>query len=435
MAHTVNVGLIGLGTVGQGVARVLLEKGHLLARRIGTRVVLRRICVTDRRRARALRVPPDRLTLDVRDIIRDPELHIVVELIGGRNPAKRYLLEAMRHGKHVVTANKALLAQDGQELFATADRYGVDLYFEASVGGGVPIVKALREGLIANELNAILGIVNGTSNYILTKMHDQQMTFHEALAEARQHGYAERNPQLDIGGHDAAHKLAILALLGFGTQVPPAKIHTEGIDHVSLADIQYAEQMGYCIKPLAIAKQVDGELEARVHPTLLSKSHLLANVNGVYNAIYVHGDLVGAELFYGRGAGQNPTASAVVSDISDLARNVALGIAKRVPTACPAHRRLRLRRMDDIETRYYIRFMAVDKPGVLAKIANVLGRYHISIASVSQKERRAARVVPVVMMTHEAREAHLRQALAVIDRLQVVRSPSVAIRTEAPRGK
>ena len=435
MSSQVNVGLIGCGTVGTGVARALLEKAHLLEQRVGARLHLARICEKNPKRTRALRVPAACLTTDVHAILRDPAIHIVVELIGGIQPAKTYILEAMRRGKHVVTANKALLAEEGHELFAAADRYGTDLYFEASVGGGIPIIKAMREGLIANDLNTILGIVNGTSNYILTQMREQQLSFHESLLQAKQHGYAERNPSLDIQGHDAAHKLAILTLLGFGVRVPLSAIHTEGISQVTLADIQYADELGYCIKPLALAKQVDHELEVRVHPTLLAKSHLLANVNSVYNAIYVHGDLVGAQLFYGRGAGQSPAASAVLSDIADVARNVAAGTARRIPLHSSTHRALKLRRIDDVETRYYLRFLVIDRPGVLARIAGILGRYRISIASVHQKERRAARIVPVVMMTHEAREANVRRALQAIDRLSVVKSKTVAIRTEAPRGK
>ncbi|HAM42147.1 MAG TPA: homoserine dehydrogenase [Candidatus Omnitrophica bacterium] len=435
MTQQVQIGLIGLGTVGTGVARALIDKGRLLEKRIGSRLVLKRACDRNVKRGRALRLSPSVLTTDARVVLRDPAIQVVVELIGGIEPARTLLLEAIRRGKHVVTANKALLAHHGHELFAAADRAGVDVYFEASVAGGIPIIKALREGLIANELNAILGIVNGTSNYILTRMRDKQLSFHEALAEAKAHGYAERNPSLDIDGHDAAHKLAILTLLGFGAHVPLSQIHTEGISRVSLADIQYADELGYCVKPLVIAKQADGKLEARVHPALLSKSHLLANVNGVYNAIYVHGDLVGAELFYGRGAGQNPTASAVISDLADVARNIRHAVAKRVPTYAPHHRPLTVLKMDSIETRYYMRFTVIDRPGVLATIASVLGRCHISIASVHQKERRAARVVPVVIMTHDAREADVRRALSTIDRLGVVKSKTVAIRTEASRGK
>ena len=435
MTQQVQIGLIGLGTVGTGVARALIDKGRLLEKRIGSRLVLKRACDRNVKRGRALRLSPSVLTTDARVVLRDPAIQGVVELIGGIEPARTLLLEAIRRGKHVVTANKALLAHHGHELFAAADRAGGDVYFEASVAGGIPIIKALREGLIANELNAILGIVNGTSNYILTRMRDKQLSFHEALAEAKAHGYAERNPSLDIDGHDAAHKLAILTLLGFGAHVPLSQIHTEGISRVSLADIQYADELGYCVKPLVIAKQADGKLEARVHPALLSKSHLLANVNGVYNAIYVHGDLVGAELFYGRGAGQNPTASAVISDLADVARNIRHAVAKRVPTYAPHHRPLTVLKMDSIETRYYMRFTVIDRPGVLATIASVLGRCHISIASVHQKERRAARVVPVVIMTHDAREADVRRALSTIDRLGVVKSKTVAIRTEASRGK
>lgn len=436
MVETVQVGLIGFGTVGTGVARTLLERGHRLQQRIGVRLLLRRVCDKDLRRSRGFRLPPGLSTTDPYQVLRDPTIQVVVELIGGLEPARTFLLEALRRGKHVVTANKALLAHAGQELFAAAARANVDLYFEASVGGGIPIIKALREGLIANEVDAILGIVNGTSNYILTQMREKQLSFHEALLEAKRHGYAERNPSLDIEGHDAAHKLAILTLLGFRVPVHLSDIYVEGISKISQADIQYADELGYCIKPLAIAKQEGHELEVRVHPTLLSKTHLLANVNGVYNAIYVHGDLVGAQLFYGRGAGQNPAASSVLSDLADLARNITRGASQRISLdQRQSHRIHRLRRMGDIETRYYMRFMVTDRPGVLARIAGVLGRHHISIASVHQKERRAARIVPVVMMTHEARESNMRRAIQTIDRLDFVKHQTVAIRTEAPRGK
>ena len=432
----VNIGLIGFGTVGAGVARALLEKRRLLEHRIGARVALRRVCDKDFRRSRGFRLPNGLTTSDPAKILRDPDIHIVVELIGGLEPAKSFILEALKRGKHVVTANKALLAQSGQELFTAATRAQADLYFEASVGGGIPIIKALREGLIANDLDTILGIVNGTSNYVLTRMREKQLSFHEALLEAKQHGYAERNASLDVDGHDAAHKLDILTLLGFGRQVHADEIHVEGISKISLADIQYADELGYCIKPLAIAKQVDHELDVRVHPALLAKSHLLANVNGVYNAIYVHGDMVGSELFYGRGAGQSPAASSVVSDIADIARNLASGGSHRIPLLRHrGHPVRRLRRMGQVETRYYLRFLVTDKPGVLAKIASVLGRHHISIPSVHQKERRAARIVPVVMMSHEAKETNVRNALHVIDQLAFVKQPTVAIRTEAPKGK
>ena len=418
------------------MVRALLEKRHLLERRIGAPIVLRRVCDRDFRRSRGLRLPSGLATSDPSVILRDPEIQIVVELIGGLEPAKTLILDALRSGKHVVTANKALLAHAGSELFTAATKAKADLYFEASVGGGIPIIKVLREGLIANDLDAILGIVNGTSNYVLTQMREQQLSFHEALLEAKHHGYAERNPALDIDGYDASHKLAILTLLGFGVQVRLTDIQVEGISNISQADIQYADELGYCIKPLAIAKEQEHELEVRVHPTLLAKTHLLANVNGVYNAIYVHGDMVGSELFYGRGAGQNPAASSVLSDIADVARNIASGVNHRVPlTSYRSHRIRRLRRMGDIETRYYMRFMVTDRPGVLAHIANVLGHHRISIASVHQKERRTARIVPVVMMMHEAKESNVRRALQVINGLSFVKQPTVSIRTEAPRAK
>lgn len=434
MSNKINIGLIGFGTVGAGVARALLQKGRLLQESTGARLVLRRVCDKDFRRSRGFRLPAGLATTDPAVILRDPDIQIVVELIGGQEPAKTLILDAFRRGKHVVTANKALLAHAGRELFAAASKANADLYFEASVGGGIPIIKALREGLVANELDAILGIVNGTSNYILTQMREQHLSFHEALHEARRHGYAERNPSLDIDGFDASHKLAILTLLGFGVQIKESDIYVEGISKISQADIEYADQLGYCIKPLVIAKQVDHELEVRVHPALLAKSHLLANVNGVYNAIYVHGDMVGSALFYGRGAGQNPAASSVIADIADVARNIATGAVRRVSLGrSPSPSIHRLRRMGNIETRYYLRFIVKDKPGVLARLAGVLGRHHISIASVHQKERKAARSVPVVMMSHEAKESNVRKALQEIDRLGMVKQPSIALRTEAPR--
>lgn len=434
MSSTVNVGIIGCGIVGTGVVRALLEKGRMLEQRIGARLVLRRVCDRGFSRSRPKWLPAGLATSDPSKVLHDPDIHVVVELIGGLEPAKGFILEALRRGKHVVTANKALLANDGRELFAAAKKAGADLYFEASVGGGIPIIKVLREGLVSNDLDAILGIVNGTSNYVLTQMREKGLSFHEALLEAKHHGYAERDPSLDIDGHDAAHKLAILTFLGFGLEPRQSEIHIDGISKISQADIQYADELGYCIKPLALAKRVDHELEVRVHPTLLAKTHLLANVSGVYNAIYVHGDMVGAELFYGRGAGQNPAASSVISDLADVARNLTSGTSHRIPLhRSPSHGIRRLRRMGDVETRYYMRFMVTDQPGVLAKIAGVLGRHHISIATVHQKERRAARIVPVVMMTHEAKEHNVRTALESIDRMSFAKHPTVAIRTEAPR--
>ncbi len=427
-----HVGLIGCGTVGSGVARTLLDHGGRLAARVGSAVRLVRLCDRHRDTIKRLRIPRGLWTRDPRQIVRDPTIQVVIELIGGIQPAKALITEALRRRKHVVTANKALLAEHGQELFELAQRHGVELLFEAAVAGGIPIIKTLREGLVANNVDTILGIVNGTSNYILTQMAQRQLAFRPALAEAQQHGYAERDPSLDVNGYDAAHKLAILTLLAFGRSVQLTDIHIEGIQHVEPMDIQYAAAFGYVIKPLAIAKRTHRSLEVRVHPTLLSHEHLLANVQGVYNAIYVHGDLIGGQLFYGRGAGQRPTASAVVADVAELAQRQATGAMQKPPLWMLHRHELRLRPMAEIASRYYLRFSVIDRPGVLAQIAGILGRHHISISSVSQKERRQARTVPVVILTHEARERDVRRALTAIDRLPVIRRHTVALRTEAP---
>lgn len=433
--RTVNVGLIGFGTVGAGVVRALVEKSHFLARRAGVALKLKSVCVKNTRKKRAVKCDRRILTADVNKILNNPDIDIVVELIGGLHPAKEFIIEALKKGKHIVTANKALLAEEGSSIFKTADRYCRDVYFEASVGGGIPIIKILREGLISNDIDTILGILNGTSNYILTEMKDKGLDFNEALLDAKKRGYAEKEPSLDIEGIDSAHKLAILSLLGFGKAVRLSDIYIEGIQDISINDIRYAGEFGYVIKLLAIAKNVNNQLEVRVHPTLLSQEHLLSNVNGVYNAAYVHGDMIGGQLFYGRGAGGNPTASAVMSDICDLARNISYDITKRVPAFCLNPRIKRLRHINEIESRYYIRFSTIDKPGVLAKIAGILGRHNISIASVSQKERKKARIVPVIIMTHEAKESNMRKALQFIDRLDVIRRKSIAIRIEEPRAR
>ena len=426
----INVGVIGFGTVGEGVIRTLLSKPQFLEKKAGSRLVLKAVCDKDPGRKREVRLNPHILTSDVNKIIRNPDIQIVVELIGGIHPAKEFILEAFRRGKHVVTANKALLAECGEEIFQAAKASGVDLYFEASVGGGIPIIKALRESLGANHIDTLLVIVNGTSNYILTSMAQEGLSFNQALSEAKKKGYAERNPALDIKGFDSAHKLAILTLLGFGKSVALGDIYTEGIEGISLSDIAYAQGLGYVIKLLAIAKNVDGQLEARVHPTLLSREHLLSNVNGVYNAIYVHGDLVGGTLFYGRGAGSRPAASSVVSDIIDVARNIRNNAICRVPIYVEDKTIHKLRNINDIESRYYLRLSVIDKPGCLATIAAILGRCGISIASVVQKERKLAKIVPVVMMTHEAKEKNMRLSLQQIGQLAMIKKKTVAIRVE-----
>lgn len=426
----INVGIIGFGTVGEGVVRTLLNKPQFLEKKTGVRLILKAVCDKDLSRSRGLKINKTILTADARKILEDPEINIVVELIGGIHPAREFILEAFKRNKHVVTANKALLAEYGEEIFQAAKKTGVDLYFEASVGGGIPIIKALRESLGANDIDTLLGIVNGTSNYILSSMSDEGLSFAQALQEAKRKGYAERNPALDIKGFDSAHKLKILTLLAFGRNVSLDDIYVEGIEDISLSDIRYAQGFGYVIKLLAIAKNVNNQLEARVHPTLLSKEHLLSNVSSVYNAIYVHGDLCGGVLFYGRGAGSRPAASSVVSDIIDVARNIKNNSVNRVPLYVPDKTIKRIRNIDEIESRYYLRLSVIDKPGGLANIANILGRHNISIASVAQKERRQAKIVPVVMMLHDAKEKNIRLALSQIDKLNVIKRKTVAIRVE-----
>lgn len=428
--NKINIGVIGFGTVGCGVIRALLSKPQFFEKKIGAKLVLKTICDKDIRRPREVKVDKNILTTEVNKILHDPDIHIVVELIGGIHPAKEFILEAFRRGKHVVSANKALLAEYGEEIFLAAKKANVDLYFEASVGGGIPIIKALRESLGGNHIDTLLGIVNGTSNYILTAMDEEGLSFNQALSEAKKKGYAERNPGLDIKGFDSAHKLAILSFLSFGKNITSNDIYVEGIEDISLSDISYARDFGYCIKLLAIAKNNNGQLEARVHPTLLSKEHLLSNVKGVYNAIYVHGDLVGGVLFYGRGAGSKPAASSVLGDIMDVARNIKHNATNRVPLYIEDKTIKKVRDIDEIESRYYLRLSVIDKPGGLANIATILGRHGISIASVAQKERKQAKIVPVVMMTHDAREKNMRLALDAINRLGAVKKKTIAIRVE-----
>lgn len=424
------VGLVGFGTIGSGVVKVLQEHSGLLEKKLGTTIHLRKICDVNLRRKRIVSVPSALLTKDINDILNDAQIKIVIELIGGIHPAKEIIIQALRNKKHVVTANKALLAECAEEIFEEAKNNGCGVFFEASVGGGIPIVKALRESLIANRMKKIYGIVNGTCNYILSQMSNENWDFRQALVSAQQKGYAEKRPFLDIKGLDSAHKLAILVALGFGKWIPLEKIHIEGITEVSVNDIRYARELGYTIKLLALAKCEDGELELRVQPTLIPREHLLSSVNGVYNAIYVEGDLIGEQVFYGQGAGRFPTASAVISDVADLVYAIRQNAQIFSPRFSASADVYRIRRMEEIVSRYYIRFTAIDRPGVLAVISGILGQHKISIASVSQKERKRARIVPIVMMTHEASERSLRLALEKIDCLESIKRKTVAMRVE-----
>ncbi len=446
---TIHVGLIGFGTVGTGMASVLIEQQKRIARRLGAQLLLTQIADCDIKRSRGIKIKKNILTTDPYDIIRNPKNDIVVELIGGIDTAYKLILDAIAHGKHVVTANKALLATHGEAIFKAAESAGVEILFEGAVGGGIPIIRAIKEGLSADKITALFGIVNGTSNYILTKMSDEGSAFAEVLKQAQSLGYAEADPTLDVGGGDSAHKLALLALLAFGTPISVKDIFTEGIDKVAPQDIAFAEAFGYKMKLLAIAKLVDGKLEARVHPTMIPKDEILAKVNGVFNAIGVVGKSVGETLFYGRGAGGMPTGSAVVSDLIAIARNMLshqnmLGHQKMLASDGSPHCipvpstgmisseriMLPIRPMAEIESRYYLRFMVKDSPGVLSKISGVLGRHHISIASVIQQGRKESGAVPLVMMTHKAREKDIQMALKKINQSDSVYKPTVLIRVE-----
>ncbi len=426
----INIGLIGFGNIGCGVVKILQQRRSLLAQKIGIEIVIKKICDKDIARKRDVSVDKNLLTRDAGEIINDPQIDIIVELIGGINPAKDFILAALKKGKHVVTANKALLAEHGNELFREAAERGKNIYFEASTGAGIPIIKSIREGLVANKFNCIFGIVNGTSNYVLTQMSKEGCSFANAISAAKAKGFAEKDPTLDIAGIDSAHKLVLLTYLAYGRIVSVKDIFIEGISHISAADIAYAKELGYAIKLLAIAKKKVDELEVRVHPTFLPIKHLLSSVDGVFNAIYVSSDLAGDLMFYGPGAGQLPAASAVVSDIVDLTQDIKAGLFRPTLNSIQDSSIKSLRKIDEFENRYYIRVTAVDKPGVLARISGILAKFGISIASVTQKEKLRAQVVPVVMVTHEVKEKNLRNALKMIDRLTDIKEKSIAIRIE-----
>jgi len=429
----VGVGIVGFGTVGSGVARILLENAALIRRRVGVPIELVRIADLDVTRDRGIILPPGLLVNDAKQVLNDPTIDIVVELIGGYDFAKRLILDAIAAGKHVVTANKALLALHGEELFAAAARKGIDLGFEASVGGGIPVIHAVKEGLAGNAIQSIYGIINGTSNYILSRMTNEGKGFADTLLEAQKAGYAEADPTFDVAGTDSAHKLAILANLAFGTPINFKELYTEGITHITAHDIAYARELGYTIKLLGIAKLVEGDVEARVHPTMVGADSPLAKIEGVYNAIQVVGDAVGDVVLSGRGAGDLAAGSAVVSDIIASARNVITGGTGRVPPASfqPDERRpLRMRPMEEIRSLYYLRFMVIDRPGVLAQIAGELGRCGISISSMLQKGRREGQTVPIVIKTHVARERDVQTALKEINRMPFMSEPTILIRVE-----
>lgn len=430
--NVVNVGLIGAGTVGCGVIKVLSQNREIIEKRTGIRLNLKKIADINLDRERPVRLPKGKLTKNAHELIEDDSIHIIIELIGGTGIAKDLVLGAIRNGKHVVTANKALLAHYGREIFGEAVEKGVDVGFEASVGGGIPVIKATQESFAANNIHSIHGIINGTSNFILTKMTEDGSEFEEVLKEAQDEGYAEADPSFDVDGIDAAHKLSILIMLSFGIFIDFGKIYVEGIRGITTLDIAYANELGYRIKLLAIAKSRKHGLEAGVYPTLVKKETQLADVSGAFNAIYIVGDAVGPTMLYGMGAGMMPTASAVVSDVLQIAKDLSLGNVHSSPPRFYGDKKsLPLIRMRDTTNKYYLRFQAEDRPGVLGKITGSLGKHGISIESVIQKGRHlGGGDVPVVIMTHDARERNIISALKEIDRFSTIKPKTTFIRIE-----
>ena len=426
----IGVGILGFGTVGAGVADGLLKHRDVMAKRLGVDIVLRKIADLDITTDRGIQVPEGVLTTDAKGVLSDPEIDIVVETIGGTGVAKTFVLEALGNGKCVVTANKKLLAEHGREIFETAAKNDVDIYFGASVGGGIPIIRVLREGLAGNEIESIHGILNGTCNYILTRMENEGLPFESVLKDAQKLGYAEANPSLDIDGFDTAHKACILAALAYGFQPGVDQVQVEGIRNLDGADVKYAADFGYRIKLLAVVAKDGSEVEVGVHPTLIPFSHMLANVNDAFNAAYVKGDMSDYTMYYGRGAGRAPTASTVIGDIGDIARNLAYDetrYARGVPNY--AEGKVRLRAAGDIRSKYYLRFMLADRPGAMGVVASALGKHGVSISALSQKESSEGNLpVPVVAMTRVARAADIDAALEEIKAAGVTGEDPVKLR-------
>jgi homoserine dehydrogenase len=431
--RTINIGVVGAGTVGGGVVKILSRKAAAFEQSLGLKLRLARIVDQARERFAKLPVGDAACTGRLDDVLEDDSIDIVVELIGGTTVARDLVLRALARRKHVITANKALIAEHGPTLFDAAQKAGASLYFEASVGGGMPAIKTIREALVGNDVVSIKTIINGTCNYILTQMAAQGWDFAQALAEAQRLGYAEADPALDVEGRDAGHKVAIMASLVHGGYVRFDRMSIEGITAISAEDIAVARELGYCIKLLGIIRRDDRHkaVDVRVHPCMLHQEHILASVSGVMNAVLLEGDAVGPILLYGRGAGELPTASAVVSDIVDVARNILSGAPLRIPMDYYTHdKALRLTPLDALECRYYLRFSVVDRPGVLAAIATAFGRHAISIASVMQKESHQADFVPVIFLTHRALEKSVRAAVREVERLDFVRRTTQIIRIE-----
>jgi len=429
----IGVGLLGFGTIGAGVVKLMGQNASLIEEKLGTRLRLRKVADLDITTDRGVPVEPGVLTQNADEVLSDPKISVIIELIGGYKIAKEMILKAIENGKHIVTANKALLAVHGEEIYAAAARKGVEVRYEAAVGGGIPVLSAIKGNMAANHFGTVLGILNGTCNYILTKMTQEGADFGEVLKKAQELGYAEADPTFDIEGVDTAHKLAILVSLCFGTRVAFEDIYTEGIGAISAMDINFAKEFGFKIKLLAIGKLDGDRVEARVHPTMIPLNYPLADVDGVFNAIRLTGDFVDTVMFYGRGAGMDPTASAIVGDVMAIALNLKAGIGRR---SAPLGyldtnlKKLEIKKIGEVSSKYYIRFSALDKPGVLARIAGVLGKNEISIESMIQSARIAGETVPIVIMTHEARESGIRSALDEIDSFDFIKEKSKLIRIE-----
>ena len=443
----VNLGMLGGGTVGSGVFHALRLNGGLMASRIGVEVNVRRVAVKAFDEPRPYAIPHSRMTTDWQSVVNDPQIHVVAELVGGTTIARSMILTALKLGKPVVTANKALLSAHGEELFAAARQYGTNLYYEASVCGGIPIIKALREGFVGNRITHLYGIVNGTCNYSLTRMKLEGADFAAVLQDAQAQGYAEAEASLDVDGYDAQHKIGILASLAHGFWVNPAHIYVEGIRSITRMDIQFADQLGYTIKLLGIIKRGEGpkaesakkagrdraataRVQVSIYPTLVPNAHVLASVNHVFNAVFVRGDIVGDTLFYGRGAGKDATASAVLSDLADAALDLKFGTKHRVPPFVPHERDGAVTPIDEVISRYFVRLNVVDRPGVLAQVAAIFGRARIGISSVIQPEGHEGASVPLILMLHDAPNGAVTRALQQIGKLAAVKSAPVMIRVE-----
>ena len=428
----VNLGIIGGGTVGSGVHEALQHNGALLASRIGAKVVVHRIAVRELKKQRATKIPRALLTTDWREVVFDPKVQLVAELIGGTTTAREVILAALKLGKPVVTANKALLSAHGEELFAAAKKYGANLYYEASVCGGIPIIKSLREGFVGNRINALYGIVNGTCNFILSRMKLQGVDFAAAVAEAQRLGYAETPPDLDVDGHDAAHKIGILASLAHGFWINPKKIYTEGIRHVTPLDMKLAAQLGYTIKLLGIIKKPGHGscVQVSVYPALVPNGHVMASVNDAYNAVLVRGDVVGDTLFYGQGAGKNATASAVLSDVADAALDLKFANKHRVPPFVPHECDSSVAPIAEVQSEFFVRLDVLDKPGVLARITAIFARNNIGISHVLQPRGREGEIIPLVLMLHRAPNGAVTRALRQITGQPLVKGKPVMFRVE-----